>query len=396
MLHLLNFRRCMAMKKETVVVRSGDSLNRDHLYSKDVVVPIHLSTTNTREEIDKPGRFEYIRSDNPTRNALEYQFARLENARFGIAFASGMAASTALILALLKPGDHIISFNDLYGGTKRLIDKVFNNFQITASYVDLRKPENILASLRPETRMLWVETPTNPMMYVADIESIARIACEHHLIVVVDNTFLTPYFQNPLELGADIVVHSGTKYFSGHSDVLCGAVMLNDEAMYEKIRFIHNATGGVHAPFDSYLVLRGLKTLAVRMQAHEKNAMALARYLENHPKIARVYYPGLPSHPQYALSERQSRGFGGMISFEVKGGEMEVRKLFSGLKLYLLAESLGGVETLIEHPATMTHVSLSKEEQLAAGITDSLVRLSVGIENIDDLMEDMENALKMI
>lgn len=382
------------MKKETVVVRSGDSLYRDLLFSRDVVMPLHLTTTNTREEIDKPGMFEYVRSDNPTRKALEHEFARLENARFGMAFASGMAAETALILALLKPGDHIISFMDLYGGTKRLIDKVFGNFQITASYVDLRQPENILGSLRPETRMIWVETPTNPMMYVADIEAISGIACEHKLMVVVDNTFLTPYFQNPLDLGADIVVHSGTKYLGGHSDVLCGAIMLNDESIYEKIRFIHTSTGGVHAPFDSFLVLRGLKTLAVRMQAHEKNAMALARFLEKHPKIARVYYPGLPSHPQYELSRRQSSGFGGMISFEVKGGEPEVRKLFSALKLYLLAESLGGVETLIEHPATMTHLSMSKEEQRAAGITDSLIRLSVGIENVDDLIEDMENGLK--
>jgi cystathionine gamma-lyase len=381
------------MKKETVTVRSGDSLFQDKLYSRDVVTPIHLSSTNTRDEIDKPGTFEYVRSGNPTRDALEYQFAKLENAKYGIAFASGMAAETALILALLKSGDHIISFSDLYGGTKRLIDKVFDKFNITASYVDLSKAEVVESSIRPSTRMIWIESPTNPMSLLADIAEISKIAHRHKIIVVVDNTFLTPYFQNPLDLGADVVVHSGTKYLGGHSDVLCGAVMLNDDTLYENIRFIHTSTGGVHAPFDSYLVLRGIKTLAVRMQAHQKNALTLAGFLEQHPKVSKVYYSGLPSHPQHALALKQARGFGGMISFEVKGGEAAVRKLFSKLKLFLLAESLGGVESLIEHPATMTHASMSKEEQMAAGITDSLIRMSVGIESIDDLLDDMKQGL---
>lgn len=384
------------MKKETEVVRLGDSLYQKKLYSRDVVTPIHLSSTNFRDEIDKPGMFEYIRCDNPTRNSLEYQLAKLENARYGIAFASGLAAETAIMLALLKPGDEVISFNDLYGGTKRLIDKVFQNFQITGVYIDLTKPENLRKHITPATRMIWVETPTNPMMLLADITTISAIAHEHGILVVVDNTFLTPYFQNPLDLGADIVIHSGTKYMGGHSDVLCGAVMLNDDLVYEKIRFIHTATGGVHAPFDSYLVLRGLKTLAVRMQAHQKNAMALAEFLEKHPKVSRVFYPGLPSHPQFELAKKQASGFGGMISLELKGNESTVRKLLSNLKLFILAESLGGVESLIEHPATMTHASMSKQEQQEAGITETLIRISVGIESIDDLLADMEQGLNAL
>lgn len=384
------------MKKETAVVRLGDSLFQSKLHSRDVVTPIHLSSTNTRDEIDKPGPFEYIRSENPTRSALEFQLAKLENAQYALAFSSGQAAETAIMLALLKPGDEIISFNDLYGGTKRLIDKVFGNFHITGKYIDLTDLETLRSAISSKTRMIWIETPTNPMMLLADIAGISKIAREHQITVVVDNTFLTPYFQNPLNLGADIVVHSGTKYLGGHSDVLCGVAMMNSEELYQKIRFIHTSTGGVHAPFDSYLVLRGIKTLAVRMQAHQSNAMALASFLENHPKITRVNYPGLSSHPQHELAKKQASGFGGMISFELEGGENSVRKLFANLKLYLLAESLGGVETLIEHPATMTHVSMSKEEQMAAGITESLIRLSVGIENVDDLISDMGQALEKI
>lgn len=381
------------MKKETTAVRIGDSLFQKKIHSSDVVVPIHLSSTHTREEIDKPGSFEYIRSENPTRSSLEYQLAKLENAKYAIAFSSGMAAETAILLALLKSGDHIISFNDLYGGTKRLIDKIFYKFNISGSYIDLRNPENVKGAIKPETKLIWIETPTNPMMYLADIKEISKIAHDNNLLVVVDNTFLTPYFQNPLDLGADVVIHSGTKYLGGHSDVLCGAVMTNSDTLYEQIRFIHTSTGGVHAPFDSYLVLRGIKTLAVRMQAHQKNALALAEFLEKHPKVTKVNYPGLPSHPQYELAKSQASGFGGMISFEIQGGEKAVRTLFERLNLFLLAESLGGVESLIEHPATMTHVSMSKEEQINAGITESLIRMSVGIENIEDLLADMAQGL---
>lgn len=384
------------MKKETIVVRLGDSLYQNKLYSRDVVTPIHLSSTNSRDEIDKPGMFEYVRCDNPTRNSLEYQLAKLENAKYGIAFASGLAAETTILLSLLKAGDHIIACSDLYGGTKRLVDKVFNNFNIEGSYINLTATENLESSFKPTTRIIWIETPSNPMMLLADIQKIAQIAHKHNILVVVDNTFLTPYFQNPLDLGADIVIHSGTKYLGGHSDVLNGAIMLNDDSLYEKIRFIHTATGGVLAPFDSYLVMRGIKTLAVRMEAHQKNALALAQFLENHPKIEKVYYPGLASHPQHSLAVQQARGFGGMISFELAGGEKKVRELFSHLKLFILAESLGGVESLIEHPATMTHVSMSKQEQQEAGIKDSLIRVSVGIENIDDLIEDMEGGLNAI
>lgn len=384
------------MKKETIAVRTGDSLSQEKLYSKDVVTPIHLSSTHLRDEIDRPGPYEYIRAENPTRSALELELAKLENGKHGLAFASGMAAETAVILATLKSGDHVISFNDLYGGTKRLIDKIFNNFQITGSYVDLTKPENLIKNIRSNTRMLWIESPTNPMMLVADIAALSKIAHENGILVVVDNTFLTPYFQNPLNLGADIVIHSGTKYIGGHSDVLCGAVIVNDDSLFEKIKFVHTSTGGVHSPFDSYLALRGLKTLAVRMQAHQRNALALAEFLEKHPKITKVYYPGLPSHSQYEISKRQCSGFSGMISFELKGGEKAVRRLIANLKLFLLAESLGGVESLIEHPATMTHLSMTKEEQLEAGITDSLIRMSVGIEDMGDLLADMENGLSKV
>lgn len=384
------------MKKETISVRLGDSLYREKLYSQDVVVPIHLSSTNLREEMDKPGMFEYVRCDNPTRNSLEYQLARLENAAYALSFSSGLAAETAILMALLKTGDHIIAFNDLYGGTKRLIDKVFSKYEITGSYIDLSNPDNLIPALKPSTKMVWIESPTNPMMRLADICKITEIAHQKGLFVVVDNTFLTPYFQNPLDLGADIVIHSGTKYLGGHSDVLNGAVMVNDSKLYEDIRYIHTATGGVLAPFDSYMVLRGLKTLSVRMQAHEKNAQLIAEFLEKHPKVTKVYYPGLSSHPQHELAKAQAKGFGGMISFEIKGGEKAVRTLFANLKLFLLAESLGGVESLIEHPATMTHSSMSKEEQIEAGITESLIRMSVGIENSADLIQDLENALNKL
>ncbi|MDP4208960.1 MAG: PLP-dependent aspartate aminotransferase family protein [Bacteroidota bacterium] len=383
-------------RKETLAVRFGDTVNQASLYSQDVVTPIHLSTTNFWRQIDKPGPFEYTRSSNPTRQALEQQLAALEHACFGLAFSSGMAAETAVILGTLKSGDHIIGYDDLYGGTKRLFNSVFNNFGIAVDYIDVTNAELLQRHVKPNTRMIWLETPTNPLMKLADIEAIAKFAKSHNILVVVDNTFLTPYFQNPLDLGADIVVHSGTKYFGGHSDVLNGAIMLNDETLYQSLYNVQNSTGGVLSPFDSYLVLRGLKTLPIRMNAHEQNALHLAQYLEQHPAVTRVYYPGLKSHSQFELAQKQARGAGGMISFELKGGVESCKKLFDNLELFILAESLGGVESLIEHPAAMTHASLSKEEQRLAGITDSLIRVSVGIEHIDDLIEDMEQALAKI
>ena len=382
--------------KETIAVRLGDALGQTSRYTQDVVSPIHLSTTNYWKQIDQPGPYEYIRSENPTRAAVESQLALLENAGYALAFSSGMAAETAVLLATLKSNDHIIGFDDLYGGTKRLFNSVFNNFGITADYIDVTNEKALLASIKPTTRMIWIETPTNPLMKLADIAAVAKIAKLHNLLLIVDNTFLTPYLQNPLDLGADIVVHSGTKYFGGHSDVLSGAIMVNDETLYQTLKHIHTSTGGVLAPFDSYLVLRGLKTLPIRMEAHERNAMALAYYLEKHPKVKRVLYPGLPSFPQHGLAKTQARGFGGMLSFEIKGNTATVKKLLGCLELFILAESLGGVESLIEHPATMTHASMNKEEQEHAGITESLIRVSVGIEHIDDLITDMEQGLNQI
>lgn len=384
------------LRKETLSVRFGDGVNQPSLYSQDVVSPIHLSSTNFWKQIDQPGQHEYIRSSNPTRQALEKQLAVLEHAKYGLAFASGMAAETALLLATLKSGDHLIGFDDLYGGTKRLINTVFNSFGVTADYINVNDLKLLEQRIKPSTKMIWLESPTNPLMKLADIKGISAISKKHNLLLVVDNTFLTPYFQNPLDLGADIVVHSGTKYFGGHSDVLNGAIMVNDDILYEKLYHVQNSTGGVLSPFDSYLVLRGLKTLHIRMKAHEHNAQILAEYLEKHPKVSKVYYPGLSSHPQHALAKEQAKGFGGMISFELKGGRAECKKFLGSLELFILAESLGGVESLIEHPVTMTHASLSKEEQELAGITEALIRVSVGIEHIDDLIEDMEQAFKKL
>ena len=382
-------------KKETLSVRYGDAANQK-LYTQDVVTPIHLTTTYFWKQIDQPGPYEYVRSENPTRNALEEQLAILENAKYALAFASGMAAETAILLGILKSNDHIIGYDDLYGGTKRLINSVFNTFGIIADYIDVNNEQLLEKHIKPNTRLIWLESPTNPLMKIADLALISKIAKKHHVLVVVDNTFLTPYLQNPLDLGADIVVHSGTKYFGGHSDVLNGAIMVNETSLFDKLKHIQNSTGGVLSPFDSYSVLRGLKTLPIRMAAHEKNAMALALYLEKHPKVKRVLYPGLTSFPQYELAKKQSRGFGGMISFELKGNLATVKKFLGSLELFVLAESLGGVESLIENPATMTHASMTKAEQEHAGITESLIRVSVGIEHIDDLIADLEQGFEKI
>ncbi len=387
----------MTFKKETDSVRYGDLSNHNHhIKNNDVVTPIHITTTFHWDQIDKPGQYEYIRSDNPTRNILEQQLAVLENARYGLVFSSGMAAETTILLGLLKSNDHIICFDDLYGGTKRLINSVFSNFGITADYINVNDENELLSHIKPNTRLIWLESPTNPLMKIADIETISKTAKKYGILVVVDNTFLTPYLQNPLDFGADIVVHSGTKYLGGHSDVLSGAIMLNDEIIYDKLYLIQNSTGNCLPPFDCFLVLRGLKTLHVRMAAHEQNAFILAQYLEKHPKVKRVLYPGLTSFPQYELNKKQSRGYGGMISFELHGNLEYVKSFLGSLKLFVLAESLGGVESLIEHPATMTHSSMTPEEQRHAGITDSLIRVSVGIEHVMDLMDDLEQAFNCI
>ena len=362
----------------------------------EVVAPIYLSSTYARKEVKNPGQFQYSRSSNPTRFALEKRYASLEQTSYGLGFASGLAAETALLFTLLKPGDHVIGFDDLYGGTKRLFNLWKEKYNITVSLVDATQPYLVEEAIQSNTKLVWLETPTNPLLKVCNIAAISEIAHRHNVRVIVDNTFLSPYFQNPTVLGADIVVHSITKYIAGHSDVIGGAIMLNDTALYEQLKFNQNALGVVPSPFDCYLVLRGLKTLSLRMDKHQSNALAIAGYLENHPKVARVYYPGLPSHPQYELSVRQTKGFGGMISFEIKGGEKEAVHFLESLELFTLAESLGGVESLIEHPALMTHSSITHQEREQAGIKDSLIRVSIGVEDKTDLINDLEQAFLMI
>jgi cystathionine gamma-lyase len=312
-----------------------------------------------------------------------------------LAFASGLAAETSIFLALLKSGDHVIAFDDLYGGSRRLFDKVFQkNFNIDISFVDAREPENVEKAIKKNTRLVWLETPTNPLMKLCDLQAISQISHQQDIPVVVDNTFMSPLYQKPLLLKADIVLHSSTKYLNGHSDSLGGAVMLNDEALYQKIKFVQKSAGGVLSPFDSYLVLRGIKTLAVRMRAHEENARIIAEFLERHPKVKKVNYPGLSSHPQHDLAKRQMSGSGGMLSFEMEG-DLKSAKLFTeSTRYFALAESLGGVESLIELPALMTHASVSREDRRAIGLSDTLIRISVGIENPDDLIDDLNQAFR--
>jgi cystathionine gamma-lyase len=364
--------------------------------NNEVVAPIYLSSTYARKDVKNPGQFQYSRSSNPTRFALEKRYASLEQTTYGLGYASGLAAEAALLFTLLKPGDHVIGFDDLYGGTKRLFNMWKEKYDLRVSLVDATQPHLIEEAILPETRLVWLETPTNPLLKVCDIAAISEIAHRHDLLVIVDNTFLSPYFQNPSALGADIVVHSVTKYIAGHSDVIGGAIMLNDQKLYERLKYNQNALGSVPSPFDCYLVLRGLKTLSLRMDKHQSNAFAIAQYLENHPKVARVYYPGLLSHPQYELNKKQAKGFGGMVSFEIKGGEKEAVAFLESLELFTLAESLGGVESLIEHPALMTHASITLAERELAGIKDSLIRVSIGVEDKADLINDLEQAFKKV
>ncbi|AEH24553.1 cystathionine gamma-synthase [Pyrococcus yayanosii] len=383
------------MRFSTKAIHVGE--NPREMQYGDVVSPIHLSTTFAKKSVREVEKgYVYSRTGNPTRDSLEKKLAALENAKYGLAFSSGLAAESTILLALLKKGDHVVAFDDLYGGTKRLFNQVMERFGIDFTYVDARDPENVRKAIKENTKMIWLETPTNPLLKLADIKAISEIAHERNIIVVVDNTFASPYFQNPLDLGADIVLHSVTKYLSGHSDVVGGAVMLNDDELYEKLKFHQNAVGAILSPFDSWLVMRGIKTLAVRMERHEKNAMRIAEYLEEHPLVEKVYYPGLPSHPQHELAKRQMRGFGGMLSFELKGGLKEAVKFVESLEIFALAESLGGVESLIELPALMTHASLPKEEREKVGIKDSLIRVSVGIEDVEDLIEDLERGFEAV
>jgi len=358
-----------------------------------IMTPIFQTSTYVQEAPGKNKGYEYARTQNPTRDVLQNNIAALENGKFGLCFASGLAA-TDTIIKLLNAGDHAISSDDVYGGTYRIFDKVFQRLGISSTFTGLTNANDLKKHITPKTRLLWLETPSNPMMSIIDIEAVTKIAHQTDMLVVVDNTFASPYLQNPLDLGADIVIHSVTKYLSGHSDLVMGAIVTNQEGIYEELKFLQNACGAVPSPHDCFLALRGIKTLHLRMQRHCENAEQIAEFLETHPKIEDVYYPGIPNHPNHDIARNQMRGFGGMISFTLKGNKMEdALRVLSGTKLFSLAESLGGVESLIGHPASMTHASFPKEQREKRGLLDSLIRLSVGIEDADDLMADLEQAI---
>lgn len=359
------------------------------------IVPIYQTSTYTQQDIGTHKGYEYSRTHNPTRTALEQCLASLEDGKYGLAYASGCAATTNVI-TLLKAGDHVLASDDLYGGTYRLFTKVLANFGITFSFIDMSDKELIKNSIQENTKMMWVETPTNPLLKLCDIKMIANIAKSKGVLLAVDNTFMSPYFQKPLNLGADLVVHSTTKYIGGHSDVVGGIVITSNDDLYQRLKFNQNSMGAVPGPFDCWLTLRGVKTLALRMREHEKNANAVADFLINHPKIEKVNYPGLSSHPQHELAKSQMTGFGGMISFEVKGGLDAGKIVATKTKLFSLAESLGGVESLIGHPATMTHAAIPREERIKNGLNDGLIRISVGIEDKEDLIADLKQAFDQV
>jgi cystathionine gamma-lyase len=354
-----------------------------------VMTPVYLTSTYVQDGPGGHKGFEYGRTQNPTRHALQDCLAALEGGRFGLAFASGLAATDA-ILHLLSAGDHVLASDDVYGGTFRLFDKVFRRHGLEFSHVDMTDPTQVERGLRGNTRLIWIESPTNPMLKVVDLAAVAAMARRHGALSVVDNTFATPCFQQPLTLGVDLVTHSTTKYLNGHSDVIGGAIMLRDPELHDRLKFLQNAVGAVPSPMDSFLVLRGLKTLHLRMARHQENATALARFLEGHAQVERVIYPGLPSHPQHALAARQMRGFGGMLAFTIRGGLPAASAFLRALTVFACAESLGGVESLIEHPAIMTHASVPAATRAALGIADGFIRVSAGVEHVDDLREDLE------
>jgi cystathionine beta-lyase/cystathionine gamma-synthase len=358
------------------------------------IVPVYQTVTYTQESVGADRGFVYSRSDNPTRRALEEALASLEEGRFGLAYASGMAA-IAGVMQLLKSGDHVVVADDLYGGSYRLFTRILPDWGLRFSYVDATRPEAVAAACEPATRMLWIETPTNPMLRLVDVAACAEIAGRRGALLVVDNTFATPFLQNPLALGAHVAVHSTTKYVGGHSDVIGGAVVVNDEALAEKLRFARNATGGVPGPWDAWLTLRGLKTLAVRMRQHEANASRVADFLRGRREVARVHWPGFADHPGHELARRQMRGFGGIVTIDLAGGEPAARKLCGSTRLFALGESLGGVESLIGYPWTMSHAAFPAEEKRRKGISEATVRLSVGIEDAADLCADLAQALDL-
>jgi cystathionine beta-lyase/cystathionine gamma-synthase len=358
-----------------------------------IMTPIFQTSTYVQSGPNQHKGYDYSRAGNPTRAALEEAFAKIENGKHGLAFSSGVAATDAVI-KLLQPGDEVIAASDMYGGTYRLFTKVFAKFGIKFHYMNMHEADNIKPFINANTKLIWAETPTNPLMNIVDIKAITTIAKQHNILVCVDNTFASPYLQNPLDLGADIVMHSATKYLGGHSDVVQGCLIVNDDELREQLFFIQKSCGAVPGPQDCFLVLRGIKTLHVRMQRHCENGEKIAHFLRNHTKVAKVYWPGFTDHPNHNIAKQQMRDFGGMISFELKDDSMEAAtKLLTSTKLFSLAESLGGVESLINHPATMTHASIPREERIKNGLHDSLIRLSVGIEDVDDLIDDLKNAI---
>ncbi len=380
------------MRFETRAIHDGQEADNK---TGAVIVPVYQTSTYQQEAVGKHKGYEYSRTGNPTRAALEIALASLEEGKYGLGFASGVAATTA-VFSLLKTGDHIVAGDDMYGGTYRILEKVLKKWGLSTSYADVDDIGSFEKEIRKNTKLIWIETPTNPLLKIVDINKISKIAHSRNILLAVDNTFASPYFQRPLLFGADIVVHSTTKYIAGHSDIVGGAVVLNDVKIYNELKYYQNAAGAVPGPWDSWLVLRGLKTLAIRMKAHQENALYLSKYLSKHPKIERVYYPGLPSSKNYAVAKKQMQGFSGMFSFELKGGHQKVHTFFANLKLFTLAESLGGVESLISYPAGMTHSSMPREERIKRGITDNFIRVSAGIENKIDLKNDLAHALTFV
>jgi len=360
-----------------------------------VTVPVYLTSTYQQPGPGKEGKYVYSRTANPTRTALEECLASLEVGRYGLAFSSGMAATTTILLSLRK-GDHVVAGDDIYGGTYRLFEQVLRNYGLQFTYVNPENPDNVEKAIRKNTRLVWIETPTNPLMRIADIRRISNISKKAHALLVVDNTFMSPYLQNPLEHGADIVVHSTTKYLGGHSDLIGGATITKDEDVQGRLKYLQNAVGAIPGPLDCYLVLRGIKTLAVRMDRHNENTRTIGEFLTKQPKVEKVNYPGLPDHPQQGIIKRQMRGNGGMLSFQLKGGFNACKKLLESLRVFTVAESLGGVESLIEHPASMTHASVPRERRLRLGIADNLIRDSVRIEAVEALVQDLNRGFKAL
>ncbi len=381
------------MKFDTKVIHAGIEPDPS---TGAIMTPIYQTSTYVQDAPGVHKGYEYARTQNPTRTALENNLAALENAEHAICYSSGLAAMDA-ILKMFKPGDEILSTNDLYGGSYRLITKIFEGFGLKGKFIDMQSADEIAQHITPATKLVWIETPTNPMLSIVDIEAVTKIAHEHGALVCVDNTFSSPYLQNPIDLGADIVTHSATKYISGHSDVVHGCVITNNESIAQELRFIQNAAGAVPGPMDCFLVLRGIKTLHVRVERACQNARKVAEYLQAHPKVSKVYYPGFADHPNHDIAKKQMKDFGGMVSFDLVDNNFEAAKqVLSNTHYFSLAESLGGVESLIGHPASMTHASIPREERLKVGLTDSLIRLSVGIEHIDDLTQDLGKALDQL